>query len=66
LNLAYGFGFLNRGEEQKGKTKYWENQGHMYGRKWGYDFYAQFYKGYYLYPKDWDQLIPIYIISDRI
>ena len=51
LNLAYGFGFLNRGEEQKGKTKYWENQGHMYGRKWGYDFYAQFYKGYYLYPK---------------
>ena len=25
LNLAYGFGFLNRGEEQKGKTKYWEN-----------------------------------------
>jgi hypothetical protein len=51
LNLAFGFGFLNRGEEQKGKTKYWENQGHMYGRKWGYDFYAQFYKGYYLYPK---------------
>ena len=51
LNLAYGFGFLNRGEEQKGKTKYWENQGHMYGRKWGYDVYAQFYKGYYLYPK---------------
>ena len=51
LNLAFGFGFLNRGEEQKGKTKYLENQGHMYGRKWGYDFYAQFYKGYYLYPK---------------
>jgi hypothetical protein len=51
LNLAFGFGFLNRGEEQKGKTKYWENQGHKYGRKWGYDFYAQFYKGYYLYPK---------------
>ena len=51
LNIAFGFGFLNRGEEQKGKTKYWENQGHMYGRKWGYDFYAQFYKGYYLYPK---------------
>ena len=51
LNLAFGFGFLNRGEEQKGKTKYWENQGHVYGRKWGYDLYAQFYKGYYLYPK---------------
>ena len=51
LNLAYGFGFLNRGEEQKGKTKYWENQGHVYGRKWGYDLYANFYKGYYLYPK---------------
>ena len=51
LNLAYGFGFLNSGEEEKGKTKYWENQGHMYGRKWSFDFYAQFYKGYYLYPK---------------
>jgi hypothetical protein len=51
LNLAYGFGFLNRGEEQKGKTKYFENQGHMYGRKWSHDIYAQFYKGYHLYPK---------------
>lgn len=51
LNLAYGFGFLNRGEEEKGKTKYWENQGHVYGRKWGYDLYANFYKGYYLHPK---------------
>lgn len=51
LNLAYGFGFLNRGEEQKGETKYWENQGHVYARNWGYDLYANFYKGYYLYPK---------------
>jgi len=51
LNLAFGFGFLNGGEEQKGETKYWENQGHKYGRKWGYDLYANFYKGYYLYPK---------------
>ncbi|HEX6847363.1 MAG TPA: DUF4421 domain-containing protein [Chitinophagaceae bacterium] len=51
LNLAFGFGFLNRGEEQKGETKYWENQGHKYGRKWGYDLHANFYKGYFLHPK---------------
>ena len=51
LNLAYGFGFLNQGEERKGKTSYSDNQGHIYGRKLSIDLFAQFYQGYYLHPK---------------
>lgn len=47
LNLAYGFPFLNRNEE-KGKTKYLDLQSHIYTRKWSYDFWGQFYKGYYM------------------
>jgi Domain of unknown function (DUF4421) len=50
LNLAYGFGFMNQTEE-KGETKYLDLQGHLYPEKWMIDWYGQFYKGYYLYPK---------------
>lgn len=50
LNLAYGFGFLNP-EQQKGKTKYLDFQGHFYMPKWITDFDGQLYKGYHLYPK---------------
>jgi len=49
LNLAYGFDFLNLGEEQKkGKTKYLDLQGHFYSRKITIDFLGQFYNGFYL------------------
>ncbi|MFT4032039.1 MAG: DUF4421 domain-containing protein [Siphonobacter sp.] len=47
LNLAYGFPFLNQ-NDAKGKTKYLDLQSHLYGRKWVYDLYGQFYRGYYL------------------
>ena len=50
LNLAYGFGFLNK-EAEKGKTKFLDLQLHTYPKKWSIDFYGQFYKGYYLSPK---------------
>jgi hypothetical protein len=50
LNLAYGFGFMNQTEE-KGKTKYLDLQGHLYPEKYIIDWYGQFYKGYYLFPK---------------
>ena len=50
LNLAYGFGFLNT-DKTKGKTKYLDLQSHIYGLKWRIDFFGQFYKGYYLYPR---------------
>jgi hypothetical protein len=47
LNLAYGFGFLNR-DEAKGKTKYLDLQTHLYGRKLIIDAFGQFYSGFYV------------------
>ncbi|SKC44864.1 DUF4421 domain-containing protein [Ohtaekwangia koreensis] len=47
LNLAYGFGFLNR-DEAKGKTKYLDLQTHIYGRKLIIDAFGQFYTGFYM------------------
>lgn len=47
LNLAYGFGFLNH-NQQKGKTKYLDFQGHFYFPKWVTDLEGQLYKGYHL------------------
>lgn len=54
LNLAYGFGFLNR-DEEKGKTRYLDLQTHIYGRKIIVDAFGQFYNGFYL---DNTELLP--------
>ena len=54
LNLAYGFGFLNR-DREKGKTRYLDLQSHLYGRKLIIDAFGQFYNGFYL---DNDKLAP--------
>ncbi|MBO9633274.1 MAG: DUF4421 domain-containing protein [Chitinophagaceae bacterium] len=51
LNLAYGFNFLNKGDEAKGKTRYLDLQSHVYTRKMSIDLFGQFYKGFYLYPE---------------
>jgi hypothetical protein len=48
LNLAYGIPLLNGDDATKGKTKYLDLQGHFYSRKFAFDFFGQFYKGYYL------------------
>lgn len=53
LNLAYGFPGLNGDASERGKTKYIDLQAHLYGKKWVVDFYGQFYKGYYLSPRDY-------------
>jgi hypothetical protein len=50
LNIAYGFGFLNQ-DEEKGENKKLDLQARIYNRKWAIDFFGEFYKGYYLYPK---------------
>lgn len=50
VNLGYGFEFLNP-DRGRGKTKYLDLQSHIYGRYWVVDLFAQFYKGYYLWPK---------------
>ncbi|WP_373492924.1 DUF4421 domain-containing protein [Aquiflexum sp.] len=47
LNLAYGFGFMNRNDE-RGETKFLDLQAHMYPRKLVIDLFAQIYNGYYL------------------
>ena len=55
INIAYGFGFLNP-DDGKGKTKYLDLQSRLYLNKWTMDFYGQFYKGYYLFPKGFNSL----------
>lgn len=57
INLGYGLGFLNR-DKEKGKTKYLDLQSHLYLRKWVFDMFGQFYKGYYLRPKGYASSIP--------
>lgn len=51
LNLAYGFDFLNGGDEAKGETRYLDLQSHVYTRKMCIDLFGQFYRGFYLHPK---------------
>ena len=49
LNLAYGFGFLNN-DENKGKTKSFDLQAHLFPHKWALDVLAIRHKGVYLEP----------------
>jgi hypothetical protein len=48
LSFGYGFGFLNPNKDEKGRTRSFDFQTHLYTRDWVTDIYAQFYKGYYL------------------
>jgi hypothetical protein len=48
LSLGTGFGFLNPNKDEKGKTRSFDFQTHLYTQDWVTDIYAQFYKGYYL------------------
>lgn len=48
ITLGSGFGFLNPNKEEKGKTKSFDFQTHIYTRDWATDIYGQFYRGYYL------------------
>ena len=50
MNFAYGFKFMNP-DDEKGKTEYLDLQAHLYGIKWRFDWFGQFYKGYYIFPK---------------
>lgn len=46
-NLSTGFGFLNPGIEERGKTKFLDFQVHFFPRKWSSDLLFQHYKGFY-------------------
>ncbi|MGK2860592.1 MAG: DUF4421 domain-containing protein [Chitinophagaceae bacterium] len=48
LSFGSGFGFLNPNKIEKGKTRSFDFQTHIYSHDWVTDIYAQFYKGYYL------------------
>lgn len=48
LTLGTGFGFLNPNRDEKGKTRSFDFQTHIYTRDWVTDLYGQFYRGYYL------------------
>lgn len=58
LNLAYGFPGLNSKGSQRGKTKYLDLQSHIYTRKFVVDIFGQFYKGFYLSPKNFLPSVP--------
>lgn len=40
LNLSYGFDFLNKSNDDKGKTKSIDLQAHFFPRKWALDIIA--------------------------
>jgi hypothetical protein len=66
LNLAYGFPGLNGDGSERGKTRYLDMQAHLYGRKLVIDFFGQFYKGYFLSPKDYISGFPGYYIRPDV
>lgn len=66
LNLAYGFPGLNGNSSERGKTRYLDMQAHLYGRKVVIDFFGQFYKGYYLSPKDYIAGFPGYYLRPDV
>lgn len=66
LNLAYGFPGLNGDGSERGKTRYLDMQAHLYGRKIVIDFFGQFYKGYYLSPKNYIAGFPEYYIRPDV
>ncbi len=66
VNLAYGFPGLNGDGSERGKTRYVDLQAHLYGRKVVIDLFGQFYKGYYLSPKDYISGFPGYYIRPDV
>ncbi len=51
LNLSAGFGFINKGNDDKGNTKSLDIQLHFFPRKWFGDLTYVHYKGFYASPE---------------
>jgi len=51
INLFNGFSFLNKNSDEKGKTKGFNFQVHLYPRKWAIDLLYVSPKGYHLEPQ---------------
>jgi hypothetical protein len=58
INLFNGFSFLNKNSDEKGKTKGFNFQVHLYPRKWAIDVLAIFPKGFHLEPKGYAAVKP--------
>lgn len=52
LNLGVGLPLLNTYKRDRGRTRYLDLQAHLYPSKFVFDFYGQFYKGYFIAPKN--------------
>jgi hypothetical protein len=51
LNIGFGFGFLNNGNDDKGQTKSIDLQAHFFPHKWALDLLAIRHKGSYIEQK---------------
>lgn len=58
LNLSAGFGFINKVNDDKGKTKSIDFQLHFFPRKWVSDLLYLHYKGFYAAPEGYASIIP--------
>ncbi|WP_282456591.1 DUF4421 domain-containing protein [Chitinophaga sedimenti] len=48
LNLVFNVPFINRDDEERGKTKFIDLQTHLYLRKLAIDLIGNYYKGFYI------------------
>ncbi|WP_295122163.1 DUF4421 domain-containing protein [uncultured Chitinophaga sp.] len=48
LNLVFNLPFINKDNDERGKTKFIDLQTHLYLRKLAIDLYGNFYKGFYI------------------
>ena len=58
LNVAYGFGFLNKNYTDKGTTKGIDLHFHLFPTKFTVDLLGVFHKGYYLTPQGYAAATP--------
>lgn len=66
LSLAIGLGGLNKDLSLRGETKSLDLQTNIYTKKWIADFGAQFYKGYYLSPRNFVSGQPDYWLAPEL
>ncbi len=66
LNLSVGLPYLNGDMKAKGKTKSLDLQSHIFGRRWMFDLYGQFYSGFHIDRKNFVTGYEPYYFRDDI
>ena len=64
INLGFGFDFLNQHRSNRGETKYFDLQTHLYGRRVLLLLYAQRYEGFFISETDKQPLPEPYLKGD--